>query len=42
MCDQCGKATGRQDVDLGHGLKRLNDTVDYCPIHQANLEKEKR
>lgn len=35
MCASCGKTQGRQDVDVGGGFKRLNDTVDYCPIHQG-------
>lgn len=35
MCDQCSRTLGRQDVDVGGGLKRLNDTLDVCPLHRG-------
>jgi len=34
MCDECARTIGRQASDAGHGLKRLNDTIDVCPIHR--------
>lgn len=34
MCNGCARAIGRQDTDLGHGVTRLNDTIDVCPIHR--------
>jgi hypothetical protein len=35
MCDRCGTTMGVQKTDIGHGMKKLNDTVDYCPIHKG-------
>lgn len=35
MCDDCSRTIGRQDSDAGGGLKRLNDTIDVCPIHRS-------
>lgn len=34
MCGQCATTVGRQHSDAGHGMKRLNDTIDLCPIHK--------
>jgi hypothetical protein len=34
MCNDCARTLGRQHTDAGHGLKRLNDTIDVCPIHR--------
>jgi hypothetical protein len=34
MCDQCATRKGFQDTPLAPGLKRINDTVDVCPIHK--------
>lgn len=34
MCDTCTSTLGKQHTDTGHGLKRLNDTIDVCPIHR--------
>lgn len=36
MCGSCARTLGRQDSDTGHGLKRLNDTIDVCPIHRGH------
>ena len=35
ICDGCARTLGRQDVEIGHGMKRLNDTLDVCPIHRG-------
>lgn len=35
MCDDCARTLGYQDIDIGHGIKRLNDTWDVCPIHRG-------
>ncbi len=35
MCPTCAVTVGRQKTDVGAGLKRLNDTIDLCPIHRA-------
>jgi hypothetical protein len=35
MCNGCATMTGTQATDMGNGLKKLNDTVDYCPIHKG-------
>lgn len=35
MCSQCATQRGHQDIDLGHGFKRLNDTIDVCPLHKS-------
>ena len=35
MCDDCARTLGRGEVEIGGGLKRLNDTIDVCPIHRA-------
>lgn len=34
MCLQCCTTLGRQDVEVGGGFKRMNDTLDVCPIHK--------
>jgi hypothetical protein len=33
ICASCATTKGTQHTDVGHGLKRLNDTFDVCPIH---------
>jgi hypothetical protein len=35
MCSECARTIGRQQTDVGGGMKRLGDTVDVCPIHRA-------
>lgn len=35
MCDACARTLGAQASDAGSGLKRLNDTIDVCPIHRG-------
>lgn len=35
MCKDCARTLGRQETDAGHGLKKLNDTIDVCPIHRG-------
>jgi hypothetical protein len=35
MCDACARTLGRGDVPIGGGLKRINDTIDVCPIHRG-------
>lgn len=35
MCGGCARTLGKQHTDAGHGMKRLNDTIDVCPIHRA-------
>ena len=34
MCNDCARTIGRQHAEIGHGMKRLNDTIDVCPIHR--------
>ena len=34
MCSECARTLGRQATDIGHGMKKLNDTIDVCPIHR--------
>src|ERR1700677_5238572 len=34
MCDSCATTLRSQETDLGHGLTKLNDTYDVCPIHK--------
>jgi hypothetical protein len=34
MCDDCAKTLGRQHTEIGNGIKKLNDTIDVCPIHR--------
>lgn len=42
MCGDCATTVGRQNTDIGHGMKKLNDTVDLCPIHKGmEIPKEK-
>ena len=36
MCNGCARTLGRGDVPIGHGLKRINDTFDVCPIHRGH------
>ena len=40
MCGSCARTLGRQETEIGHGLKKMNDTIDVCPIHgeQAVVE----
>lgn len=40
MCESCCVTLGRQDSDMGHGLKRINDSVDVCPIHRAAIFRD--
>jgi hypothetical protein len=35
MCDGCARTLGSQSTDIGHGMKRLGDTIDVCPIHRG-------
>ena len=37
MCSNCARTLGRQQTDIGHGIKRLNDTIDVCPIHRTAI-----
>jgi hypothetical protein len=37
MCSQCARTIGSQHTDMGGGFKKLNDTVDYCPIHAKQV-----
>jgi hypothetical protein len=34
MCNACARTIGNQHTDIGSGMKRLNDTIDVCPIHR--------
>ena len=34
MCSKCARTLGRQETDYGAGMKRVNDTIDVCPIHR--------
>lgn len=36
MCDACATTLGRQETEIGGGLKRMNDTIDVCPIHREH------
>jgi len=36
MCNRCARTLGRGDVPIGGGLKRINDTIDVCPIHRGH------
>lgn len=40
MCNECARTIGHQQTDAGHGLKRLNDTIDVCPIHREQAVVE--
>jgi hypothetical protein len=35
MCGGCACTLGRQTTDIGHGMKKLNDSIDVCPIHRS-------
>ena len=35
MCSSCAMTLGSQQTDIGHGMKKLNDTIDVCPIHRT-------
>ena len=35
MCNECSRTLGYQHTDTGLGMKRLNDTIDVCPIHRG-------
>jgi hypothetical protein len=35
MCDGCCRTLGRGEVEIGGGMKRLNDTFDVCPLHRG-------
>jgi len=34
MCPSCTQTLGRQETDIGHGMKKMDDTFDLCPIHR--------
>lgn len=36
MCNRCAITVGLQEADIGHGMKRIGDTVDLCPIHKSS------
>lgn len=36
MCNGCARTLGRQETDIGHGMKRMGDTIDVCPKHRAS------
>jgi hypothetical protein len=40
MCDKCARTLGRQNTEIGSGLKRLNDTIDVCPLHRGKAVAE--
>lgn len=35
MCAQCATQKGHQHTEIGGGFKRLDDTIDVCPIHAS-------
>ena len=35
LCDNCSQTLGRQASLQQSGLKRLNDTIDVCPLHRG-------
>ena len=36
MCDACSRTLGRQNsLDKTTGWKRVNDTIDVCPLHRG-------
>jgi hypothetical protein len=35
MCNECTRTIGNQHTEIGGGMKRLNDTIDVCPIHRG-------
>ena len=35
MCRDCARTIGRQNTEIGHGMQRLNDSIDVCPIHRS-------
>lgn len=35
MCNSCARTLGMQESEIGHGLKRLGDTIDVCPRHRS-------
>lgn len=35
MCAACAVTLGRQETEIGGGMKRVNDTIDVCPIHRS-------
>jgi hypothetical protein len=35
MCNNCSTMLGAQSTPMDGGMKKLNDTVDYCPIHKG-------
>jgi len=36
MCNECARTLGKQNTEIGSGLKRLNDTIDVCPNHRGH------
>ncbi len=41
MCDQCKTTLGSQETEFAPGFKRMNDTLDVCPIHKGQPFPEK-
>lgn len=35
MCRACARTLGSQATVIGNGIKKLNDTIDVCPIHRG-------
>jgi hypothetical protein len=35
MCNECARTLGSQETEIGHGMKRLGDTIDVCPVHRS-------
>lgn len=35
ICDRCTSTLGRQTTEYAPGFKRLNDTIDVCPLHKG-------
>lgn len=40
MCSNCARTLGSQETDIGNGFKKLNDTIDVCPIHRGMVAVE--
>ena len=36
MCNECARTLGRQEIEIAPGIKRVNDTIDVCPIHRGH------
>jgi len=35
MCPSCAVTLGQQDTDIGHGMRKIGDTIDLCPDHRT-------